>query len=81
KIKYYVQTEPAPTATIVFRGTDIGKSPSAPRVASFSSRGPNFRAREILKPDVIAPGVNLLAAWTCAASPPDLDIDSRRVEF
>ncbi|XP_062221800.1 subtilisin-like protease SBT1.4 [Phragmites australis] len=81
KIKYYVQTDPSPTATIVFRGTVIGKSPSAPRVASFSSRGPNYRAPEILKPDVIAPGVNILAAWTGAASPTDLDIDSRRVEF
>uniref|UniRef100_A0A0A9DFM7 Uncharacterized protein n=1 Tax=Arundo donax TaxID=35708 RepID=A0A0A9DFM7_ARUDO len=81
KIKYYVKTDPSPTATIVFRGTVIGKSPSAPRVASFSSRGPNYRAPEILKPDVIAPGVNILAAWTGAASPTDLDIDPRRVEF
>ncbi|KAL6633425.1 hypothetical protein ACP70R_026096 [Stipagrostis hirtigluma subsp. patula] len=81
KIKYYVKTDPSPTATIVFHGTVIGKSPSAPRVASFSSRGPNYRAREILKPDVIAPGVNILAAWTGAASPTDLDIDPRRVEF
>ncbi|CAN6279810.1 unnamed protein product [Urochloa humidicola] len=81
KIKHYVQTAPSPTATIVFRGTVIGKSPSAPRVASFSSRGPNYRAREILKPDVITPGVNILAAWTGAASPTDLDIDSRRVEY
>ena len=81
KIKHYVQTDPSPTATIAFRGTVIGKSPSAPQVASFSSRGPNYRAPEILKPDVIAPGVNILAAWTGAASPTDLDIDSRRVEF
>jgi subtilisin family serine protease len=81
KIKYYVKTDPSPTATILFRGTVIANSPSAPRVASFSSRGPNYRASEILKPDVIAPGVNILAAWTCAASPTDLDIDARRVEF
>uniref|UniRef100_A0A0E0K5X6 Subtilisin-like protease n=1 Tax=Oryza punctata TaxID=4537 RepID=A0A0E0K5X6_ORYPU len=81
KIKYYVQSDPSPTATIVFRGTVIGKSPSAPRVAAFSSRGPNYRAPEILKPDVIAPGVNILAAWTGEAAPTDLDIDPRRVEF
>jgi subtilisin family serine protease len=81
KIRYYVQTDPSPTATIMFRGTVIGKSPSAPQVAAFSSRGPNYRAPEILKPDVIAPGVNILAAWTGAASPTDLDIDTRRVEF
>ncbi|KAK3159269.1 hypothetical protein QOZ80_2AG0148010 [Eleusine coracana subsp. coracana] len=81
KIKHYVKTDASPTATILFRGTVIAGSPSAPRVAAFSSRGPNYRAPEILKPDVIAPGVNILAAWTGAASPTDLDIDPRRVEF
>uniref|UniRef100_A0A0D9VLT2 Subtilisin-like protease n=1 Tax=Leersia perrieri TaxID=77586 RepID=A0A0D9VLT2_9ORYZ len=81
KIKQYVTNDPSPTATIAFRGTVIGNSPSAPRVAAFSSRGPNYRAPEILKPDVIAPGVNILAAWTGDSSPTDLDIDTRRVEF
>nr|AGN03879.1 senescence-associated subtilisin protease [Triticum aestivum] len=81
KIRHYVKTDPSPTATIVFHGTVIGKSPSAPRVASFSSRGPNSRAPEILKPDVTAPGVNILADWTGEASPTDLDIDPRRVPF
>ncbi|XP_023761943.1 subtilisin-like protease SBT1.4 [Lactuca sativa] len=81
KIKEYLKSDPSPTATIVFKGTIIGTSPSAPRVASFSSRGPNYRTAEIIKPDVIAPGVNILAAWTGYTSPTDLDIDSRRVEF
>jgi subtilisin family serine protease len=81
KIRNYIISVTSPTASIVFRGTVIGSSPSAPRVAAFSSRGPNFRAPEILKPDVIAPGVNILAGWTGASSPTDLDIDSRRVEF
>lgn len=81
KIKEYVKSDPAPTATIVFKGTVIGTSPSAPRVASFSSRGPNYRTAEIIKPDVIAPGVNILAGWTGYTSPTDLDIDSRRVAF
>ncbi|KAJ1281312.1 hypothetical protein BS78_04G296600 [Paspalum vaginatum] len=81
QIKRYVQTDPSPTATILFRGTVISRSPPAPQVAAFSSRGPNYRAPEILKPDVTAPGVNILAAWTGAAAPTDLDIDPRRVEF
>ncbi|KAK9078374.1 hypothetical protein SSX86_002431 [Deinandra increscens subsp. villosa] len=81
KVKEYVKSEPSPTATIVFRGTVIGTSPSAPRVASFSSRGPNYRTAEILKPDVIAPGVNILAGWTGYTSPTSLDTDSRRVDF
>ena len=70
-----------PTATIEFKGTVIGGSPSAPQVASFSSRGPNHLTSEILKPDVIAPGVNILAGWTGRVGPTDLDIDPRRVEF
>ncbi len=36
-------------------------------VASFSSRGPNGLSEDILKPDVIAPGVNILAANTPTA--------------
>jgi len=33
-------------------------------MGSFSSRGPNLTAPDILKPDVTAPGVNILAAQT-----------------
>ena len=34
----------------------------APWMASFSSRGPNGGAMDIIKPDITAPGVNILAA-------------------
>ncbi|KAF7814019.1 subtilisin-like protease SBT1.4 [Senna tora] len=81
QIKEYMRLNQYPTATIVFRGTVIGNSPAAPKVASFSSRGPNHLTPEILKPDVIAPGVNILAGWTGKVGPTDLDIDPRRVEF
>ncbi|OVA08339.1 Peptidase S8/S53 domain [Macleaya cordata] len=81
KIREYVKSQKSPTATIKFRGTVIGGSPSSPKVAAFSSRGPNHLTPEILKPDVIAPGVNILAGWTGAVGPTDLDIDPRRVEF
>ncbi|EPS74243.1 subtilase family protein, partial [Genlisea aurea] len=81
KIRSYARSDPNPTATIAFRGTVIGTSPPAPRVASFSSRGPNYRTAEILKPDVIAPGVNILAGWTGEVGPTDLDSDTRKVEF
>ncbi|KAF9621843.1 hypothetical protein IFM89_028431 [Coptis chinensis] len=67
-------------ATIIFRGT-INGGILAPQVAHFSSRGPNDVTPEILKPDLIAPGVNILASWTGANSPSDLAADSRRVEF
>uniref|UniRef100_A0A2P2KWG6 Uncharacterized protein MANES_04G146100 n=1 Tax=Rhizophora mucronata TaxID=61149 RepID=A0A2P2KWG6_RHIMU len=81
KIRDYIKFAQFPTATIVFRGTVIGSSPPAPKVAAFSSRGPNHLTPEILKPDVIAPGVNILAGWTGANGPTDLDIDPRRVQF
>lgn len=82
KIRAYAKSQASsPTASIVFRGTVISASPSAPKVAAFSSRGPSYRTPEILKPDVIAPGVNILAGWTGATSPTDLDMDPRRVEF
>ncbi|KAK3159268.1 hypothetical protein QOZ80_2AG0148000 [Eleusine coracana subsp. coracana] len=83
KIKKYMAKEANPVATIVFHGTVVDKSkmPSFPRMASFSSRGPNLRAQEILKPDLTAPGVDILAAWTGDNSPTQLDGDARRVEF
>lgn len=62
KIKAYINSTLAPTATISFKGTIIGNSLS-PAVASFSSRGPNLPSPGILKPDIIGPGVNILAAW------------------
>uniref|UniRef100_A0ACD5YV36 Uncharacterized protein n=1 Tax=Avena sativa TaxID=4498 RepID=A0ACD5YV36_AVESA len=81
KIRKYISTQKSPTATIVFRGTVIGSTPPSPRMASFSSRGPNFRAPGIFKPDVTAPGVDILAAWTGANSPTELEADTRRVQY
>ncbi|PKU78518.1 subtilisin-like protease SBT1.5 [Dendrobium catenatum] len=62
KILNYFAADPNVTGTITFKGTNYGTRPS-PTVASFSSRGPSLLNGGILKPDVIAPGVNILSAW------------------
>ncbi|CAH8262706.1 unnamed protein product [Arabidopsis lyrata] len=80
RIKAYASTHPNPIATIDFKGTVIGVKP-APVVASFSGRGPNGLNPEILKPDLIAPGVNILAAWTDAVGPTGIVSDRRKTEF
>ncbi|KAL6550056.1 hypothetical protein OROMI_020544 [Orobanche minor] len=62
KIKAYLNSTSSPTTRILFRGTVIGDD-HAPVVAAFSSRGPNFASRGILKPDILGPGVDIIAAW------------------
>ncbi|WRX10016.1 Peptidase S8/S53 domain - like 10 [Theobroma cacao] len=79
-IKGYLFSNPNPTVTIFFEGTKVGIEPS-PVVAAFSSRGPNSITPDILKPDFIAPGVNILAGWSGAVGPTGLVTDTRRVEF
>ncbi|KDP25554.1 hypothetical protein JCGZ_20710 [Jatropha curcas] len=61
-IKAYIYSTPSPNATILFKGTVTGL-PNAPQLAEFSSRGPNIASPGILKPDIIGPGVKILAAW------------------
>ncbi|KAL2317005.1 hypothetical protein Fmac_030881 [Flemingia macrophylla] len=60
--------------------TYIGVKP-APIVAGFSSRGPSAVQPLILKPDITAPGVSIIAAFSQAAGPSNLESDRRRVLF
>ncbi|CAH9096593.1 unnamed protein product [Cuscuta europaea] len=67
------------TASIKFLGTVYGNR--APVMASFSSRGPSVVSPEIIKPDITAPGVHILAAWPANVGPTLLKNDMRSVEF
>ncbi|XP_058091335.1 subtilisin-like protease SBT1.7 [Magnolia sinica] len=60
--RYIANAAQPPTVDIKFQITVLGSKP-APQVASFSSRGPNILSPWILKPDIVAPGVHILAAW------------------
>ncbi|CAN1243597.1 Subtilisin-like protease [Linum perenne] len=62
KIKAYLNSTTSPVGMIIFKGTVEGDS-SAPSMVSFSSRGPTTQSKGILKPDIIGPGANILAAW------------------
>ncbi|KAJ8633659.1 hypothetical protein MRB53_026995 [Persea americana] len=68
KIVSYLNSSENPLATIIFKGTVLGYRPS-PTVASFSSRGPSLASPGILKPDIIGPGVSVLAAWPFQVDP------------
>ncbi|KAH6755807.1 Subtilase family protein [Perilla frutescens var. hirtella] len=79
-IRDYINSNPNPRATMAFRGTEVGIKP-APVVASFSARGPSMESPYVMKPDVIAPGVNILAAWPDGVPPSEQAADARRAEF
>uniref|UniRef100_A0ACD5WTS5 Uncharacterized protein n=1 Tax=Avena sativa TaxID=4498 RepID=A0ACD5WTS5_AVESA len=76
----YINSTPIPYGCITRPKTVVGMRP-APIMADFSSQGPNILNRQILKPDVTAPGVGIIAAWTGLAAPSSRPWDQRRVAF
>ncbi|QCE02843.1 subtilisin-like protease SBT1.1 [Vigna unguiculata] len=78
-IRSYIHSAKAPTASISFLGTAYGDP--APVMAAFSSRGPSAVGGDVIKPDVTAPGVNIMAAWPPITSPSLLKSDTRSVLF
>ncbi|KAF5202055.1 Subtilisin-like protease SBT5.4 [Thalictrum thalictroides] len=66
-ISAYINSTKSPTAYITPVIVELNTKP-APIVSSYSCRGPNGITEEILKPDIIAPGTQVIAA-----SPPEAD--------
>ncbi|AEC05801.1 Subtilisin-like serine endopeptidase family protein [Arabidopsis thaliana] len=79
-VSRYISQTKKPIAHITPSRTDLGLKP-APVMASFSSKGPSIVAPQILKPDITAPGVSVIAAYTGAVSPTNEQFDPRRLLF
>ncbi|KAK1577094.1 hypothetical protein Q3G72_018937 [Acer saccharum] len=61
-VKNYIINAKNANVSIKFQITVLGTKP-APQVAYFSSRGPAGQSPYILKPDILAPGLDILASW------------------
>lgn len=75
---YYVLNKNKPPS-ISFYGIRYGAQ--APVVAAFSSRGPSVVDPYVIKLDITAPGVNILAAWPPTIALTALKNDNKRVQF
>ena len=61
-IKSYIASTGSPTAMIV--AEQVTEWPYAPSMTIFSSRGPNPVAPDLIKPDITAPGTQILAGYS-----------------
>ncbi len=59
KIKDYIASSPNPSARILVKNPS--NWPKAPTMTYFSSRGPNPVVPDLIKPDITAPGLQILA--------------------
>ncbi|MCH84379.1 subtilisin-like serine protease, partial [Trifolium medium] len=79
QVKSYTNSTKHPMAEIL--KSEIFHDTNSPKVIHFSSRGPNHLVPEIMKPDISAPGVNILAAYSpFGLSSADVD-DKRRFKY
>ncbi|XP_071734496.1 cucumisin-like [Rutidosis leptorrhynchoides] len=75
----YLNSTTTPTASIMKSIEPVDKA--APTVVSFSSRGPNPITPDVLKPDLTAPGVDILAAWSLDTTVTGSEGDTRVVPY
>ncbi|XP_074568513.1 subtilisin-like protease SBT4.3 [Curcuma longa] len=79
KLLSYINNTKNPVANI-HKSEEVFDS-EAPLVGSFSSRGPNMITPDILKPDISAPGIDILAAWSPVAPASGIINDTRVVKY
>ncbi|XP_010658507.1 cucumisin [Vitis vinifera] len=79
RIAYYISSTSNPTASIL-KSIEV-KDTLAPYVPSFSSRGPNNITHDLLKPDLTAPGVHILAAWSPISPISQMSGDNRVAQY
>ncbi|GKD50665.1 subtilisin-like protease SBT4.14, partial [Tanacetum coccineum] len=60
-INKYIHSTRSPSA-VIYKSEEV--KIAAPFIATFSSRGPNPGTKHVLKPDIAAPGVDILASYT-----------------
>ncbi|KAI3519986.1 hypothetical protein L1887_09207 [Cichorium endivia] len=75
----YINSTTTPSASILKSYEPVDKA--APTVVSFSSRGPNLITLDLLKPDLTAPGVDILAAWSMGTTVTGEEGDTRVVPY
>ncbi|KAH7684214.1 Tripeptidyl-peptidase II protein [Dioscorea alata] len=80
KLYSYLNSTKYPKGYISCGKTSLGKK-IAPVIAEFSSLGPNIINQEIIKPDITAPGVDILAAYPEVANPTEEQSNTRRTSY
>ncbi|XVF40183.1 hypothetical protein PTKIN_Ptkin01aG0091000 [Pterospermum kingtungense] len=78
-VKSYVNFTKNPVAEIL--KSETIKDLDSPVVAEFSALGPNYVVPDILKPDITAPGVDILAAHSPIVPPSGAPGDTRHVKY
>ncbi|KAI3975055.1 hypothetical protein MKX01_005166 [Papaver californicum] len=77
-VKNYIKSTRSPSA-VIYKTQEL--KVLAPFVASFSSRGPNSGSRRLLKPDITAPGIDILAAFTPLRSISGIEGDTKHSKY
>ncbi|KAL4599121.1 hypothetical protein ACB092_11G104500 [Castanea dentata] len=78
-VKSFINSTKNPQGSIL--KSEVIEHTTAPIAASFSSRGPNPIAVDILKPDITAPGIDIIAAFSPHASPSGAPGDKRSLKY